>query len=231
MEIRLQKILKTVASRRKAEEYINAGRVTVNGMVAGLGTKADPERDTIQLDGQPVRQRNAYTYIMLHKPVGVVTTARDPQGRQTVFDLLPLDMRLFSVGRLDYDSSGLLLLTDDGGFTQRLTHPSYEMKKTYAAILAGIPDDAALQAFRTGLDIEGHRTAPCEIAVTKKGQNAQARITLREGRNRQVRKMCEKIGHPVLSLKRVAVGNLKLGDLPKGEWRELTSGEVAGLLR
>ncbi|MCL2499949.1 MAG: rRNA pseudouridine synthase [Defluviitaleaceae bacterium] len=229
MEIRLQKILAAVASRRKAEAYIAEGRVTVNGVTAAVGAKADPDKDEILLDGQTVRPQEEMIYIMLHKPEGVVTTANDPQGRQTVFDLLPEEVRksrLFSVGRLDYDSSGLLLLTNDGEFAQQLTHPSREVKKTYIARVNGTPDNASLSAFRSGLDIEGKKTAPCEITVTKKGPNAQIRITIHEGRNRQVRKMCEKIGHPVLSLKRVAVGGINLGGLPKGGWRYLASREV-----
>ncbi|MCL2603711.1 MAG: rRNA pseudouridine synthase [Defluviitaleaceae bacterium] len=227
MEVRLQKLLTAVASRRKAEAYIADGRVTVNGAIAALGAKADPERDEILLDGQPVLRQSGHTYIMLHKPEGVVTTAHDPQGRRTVFDLLPKDTRLFTVGRLDYDSGGLLLLTTDGGLAQRLTHPSHEVKKTYIARINGLPDEAALAAFRSGLPIEGRKTSPCEITVIKKESgDVRVRITLREGRNRQVRKMCDHIGHPVKSLKRVAVGELKLGDLPKGEWRNLTAHEV-----
>jgi 23S rRNA pseudouridine2605 synthase len=229
MEIRLQKILAGVMSRRKTEEYIAAGRVTVNGTVAVLGTKADPEKDDIRLDGQPIRQESDMRYIMLHKPEKVVTTANDPQNRKTVFDLLPKDLRYFSVGRLDYDTSGLLLLTNDGDFAYRLTHPSHEVKKTYIARVSGLPNDEALNAFRAGLPVDGKYTAPCEIRIIKKEPNATVRITLHEGRNRQVRKMCEAMGHPVLSLKRTAVGNLTLGDLVKGEWRYLSSGEIAML--
>lgn len=229
-EVRLQKLLTAVTSRRKAEEFIIAGRVTVNGTVATLGMKADPAKDDILLDGQPVRQKTEMLYIMLHKPERVVTTAHDPQGRQTVMDLLPADFRCFPVGRLDYDTSGLLLLTTDGDFAYRLTHPSHEIKKTYIARLNGLPDEEALTAFRSGLMIDGKRTAPCEITVLKKEPNALVRITLREGRNRQVRKMCDAIGHPALSLKRVAVGGLKLNDLKKGEWRYLTPKEILDII-
>jgi 23S rRNA pseudouridine2605 synthase len=229
MEIRSQKILSGVVSRRKAEELITAGRVSVNGSVAILGAKVDPDKDEILLDGQPIKPKEDFIYIMLNKPERVVTTAHDPQGRQTVFDLLPKDLRLFSVGRLDYDTSGLLLLTNDGDFTQRLTHPKHEIKKTYIARISGLPDEQTLAAFRKGLIIEGKKTSPCEIEIIKKDPNALVRISLHEGRNRQVRKMCEQINHPVLSLKRVAVGNVKLGDLKTGEWRYLTKGEVKKL--
>ncbi|MCL2204117.1 MAG: rRNA pseudouridine synthase [Defluviitaleaceae bacterium] len=226
METRLQKLLTGICSRRKAEEYIAAGRVRVNGVVAATGARADPARDTICLDGKPVLAQPALLYIMLHKPECVVTTAHDPQNRKTVLDLLPPGNRCFPVGRLDYMTSGLLLLTTDGDFAHRLTHPGHQVKKDYLARISGQPGEAALAAFRTGLFIDGRRTAPCEIALIKKAPNSVVRITLHEGRNRQVRKMCEAIGHPVLSLKRTAIGTLKLGDLPKGQWRHLTPQEI-----
>jgi len=222
----LQKILAPVASRRKAEAYILDGRVTVNGVIAVLGGKADPAKDDIRLDGKVITPPTDKLYIMLHKPEGVVTTASDPQGRPTVMDLLPAESRCFSVGRLDYDSSGLLLMTNDGDFAFRLTHPSHQVKKVYIARVRGLPDEKALVAFRKGLMIDGSPTAPCDIEVIKKEHNAQLRITLQEGRNRQVRKMCDAIGFPVLSLKRVAIGGLKLGDLKRGLWRYLTGDEV-----
>ena len=222
----MQKILAPVVSRRKAEEMIAAGRVTVNGVVAVLGTKANPTGDDIRLDGKPIEAKADVVYIMLHKPEGVVTTANDPQGRPTVMDLLPKGSRCFSVGRLDYDSSGLLLMTNDGDLAFRLTHPGHQVKKLYIARVRGLPDEKALAAFRGGLMIDGNLTAPCEIEVTKKEPNAQLRITLHEGRNRQVRKMCDAIGFPVLSLKRVAIGKLQLGDLKRGQWRHLTGDEV-----
>lgn len=225
-KIRLQKILSAVVSRRRAEAYIAAGRVTVNGQIAVIGTKADPHIDEVCLDGVPVKAKEAPLYIMLNKPVGVIATANDPQGRPTVFDLLPAGTRVFSVGRLDIDTGGLLLLTNDGDFAFRVAHPSREVKKTYVARVRGIPGIAALQAFRTGIEIESRRTAPCHIEVIKKEPNALVRITLHEGRNRQVRKMCEAIGHRAVSLKRVAVGALHLGGLAPGKWRHLTSQEV-----
>ncbi|MCL2190328.1 MAG: rRNA pseudouridine synthase [Defluviitaleaceae bacterium] len=229
-EVRLQKILSAVVSRRRAEALISGGRVTVNGTVATLGDKANPSRDIILLDGNPIAQNEANLYIMLHKPERVVTTAHDPQRRPTVFDLLPKDTRLFSVGRLDYDTSGLLLLTTDGDFAHRLTHPSHEVKKTYIARVKGIPGDEVLEKFRTGLLIEGRQTAPCEIEIIKKAPSqhgeTRVRITIHEGRNRQVRKMCDAIGHPAVTLKRVEIGGVQLGDLKKGQWRALTGEEL-----
>ena len=285
----MQKILAGagLSSRRKAEEWIADGRVRINGQAAALGAKADPSRDTVTLDGQPVgRNAAAHVYIMLHKPEGVVTTTADPQGRPTVLDLIVKEpalrgRRLFPVGRLDYDSSGLLILTDDGELTQKLTHPRHEMQKTYTARLRGVPSKEALQRFRSGIMIEGRRTAHCGIQMLKtvsergvaeknragrgvadqpipgkstaksflkRGPDArlapgrptaknraergaddlQARvkITLGEGRNRQIRKMCQAIGHPVLSLKRIAIGSVELGTLPRGGWRYLTAQEV-----
>ena len=220
-----------LASRRKAEAYIAAGRVTVNGIVVtALGAKAETTADTVCLDGQPVLLQDEKAYIMLHKPTGVITTAADPQGRRTVVDMVPSKLRLFPVGRLDYDSSGLLLLTNDGDFAYCLTHPSHAVTKEYVARLRGTPAEAALECFRAGLVIDGHMTAPCDIQVIPSAEhNAWVRIMLKEGRNRQIRKMCDVIGHPVLSLKRVAVGAVQLGSLPKGQWRHLTPAEVAAL--
>lgn len=229
--MRLQKILSAVASRRKAEEYIAAGRVTINGKTAQIGAQADPARDEIMLDGKKILAPAQHVYIMLHKPKGVITSAHDPQGRKTVLDFFKGDegvhpFRIFPVGRLDFDTSGLLLLTNDGDFAQRLTHPSNKIKKTYIARVRGTPDANALAALREGIDIEGRRTAPCEVELMKKGALTQLRITLHEGRNRQVRKMCDATGHPAISLKRIAVGVLRLGDLPSGAWRHLTAQEI-----
>lgn len=232
MEIRLQKWLADagVASRRKAEGWITAGRVTVNGLpVTALGAKADTERDMVALDGKPLTLQPVPVYIMLHKPESVVTTVSDPQDRAVVMDYIPdIGVRVFPVGRLDYDTSGLLLLTNDGLLANALTHPRHAVEKIYIARLQGLPSKAALQAFRAGLLIEGRRTAPSGITVIKEA-SCTVRITLLEGRNRQIRKMCEAIGHPVVSLKRVAVGPVALGDLPKGQWRYLTEEEAATL--
>lgn len=239
MEIRLQKWLADAgaASRRKAEEMIAEGRVAVNGQtVTTLGAKADPGKDTVTLDGKPLKPENEPVYILLHKPEGVITSVSDPQGRPVVTNYVPqTGARLYPVGRLDYDSSGLLLMTNDGALAQALTHPKHAIEKKYAAKISGVPSGEALQKFRTGIVIDGKRTAPCEIRkvrVMKPGPDARqtlVNITLREGRNRQIRKMCEAIGHPVLFLKRVAIGPVKLGDLPRGAWRYLTAGELAAL--
>ena len=231
--MRLQKVLANagIASRRKAEEMITAGRVTVNGVVVTeLGTKANPE-DTIAVDGNPVGDGAQKIYIMLHKPEGVVTTVTDPFNRPTVMDLLKdIPTRLFPVGRLDYDTSGLLLLTNDGDWANTLMHPRHEISKIYIASIKGTPTEASLKTFRTGIEIEGRRTAEAQIEIIPTGNKAahtsKVRIIIKEGRNRQVRKMCEAIGHPVVRLKRVAVGILKLNDLPRGKWRHLTAHEI-----
>ena len=232
MEIRLQKWLSQagVASRRKAEELILAGDVAINGaVVTELGARADTAQDEVTVRGQPCLINSAKLYIALHKPEGVVTTVSDPHGRPTVMDYFPKGTHCYPVGRLDYDTSGLLILTNDGGFCERVTHPKHGVVKTYIATVKGIPTKESLAAFRTGLMIEGRRTSPCEIEIIKKEPNAKVRIKLQEGRNRQVRKMCEAIGHPVLRLKRVEVGPVKLGSLARGQWRYLTAAEVGGM--
>ena len=231
--IRLQKWLSQAgaASRRKAEELILAGRVSLNGqVVTELGAKADPENDLVELDGKIVEIALDKIYIMLHKPEGVVTTVTDPFGRVTVMDLVPQGMGLYPVGRLDYDTSGLLLMTNDGEWTQKLTHPKYEIGKTYIAVVKGIPVAESLRKFRHGVVIDGKKTAPAKIKIITKAPNAKLLITIHEGRNHQVRKMCEAIGHKVISLKRVEIGGLALGELPKGKWRALTPKEMKNLV-
>lgn len=232
MEERLQKFLAEagVASRRKAEELIAAGKVKVNGrVVTELGTKIDPKKDQVLYMDQPVDTKNVmHVYIMLHKPEGYVTTTKEQFGRPGVMDLVKdIDARIFPVGRLDYDTSGLLLLTNDGDLTYKLTHPKHDVEKTYIARLYGTPDDMDLQKFRRGVEIDGRRTKPAKIQILEKGERqSTVEIVLHEGRNRQVRKMCEAIRHPVAQLKRVATGDLKMGDLPKGKYRHLTAKEV-----
>jgi len=232
MEIRLQKWLSQagVASRRKAEEMILAGDVAVNNVtVTELGAKADVTRDKVTVKGQPCELISTKVYIALHKPEGVVTTVSDPYNRRTVMDFIPAGTPCFPVGRLDYDTGGLIILTNDGELAQRLTHPKHGVAKTYLATVKGIPNREALEAFRKGLMIEGQLTSPCEIEILKKEPNAKLRIRLQEGRNRQVRKMCEAIGHAVISLKRVEVGPVKLGGLARGEWRYLNKLEKKAL--
>lgn len=232
MEERLQKFLAEagVASRRKAEELIVAGKVKVNGkIVTELGTKIDPKKDEVfYLDKKISKKEVEMVYILLHKPEGYVTTSKEQFGRPGVMDLVKgIDARIFPVGRLDYDTSGLLLLTNDGDLTYKLTHPKHDVDKTYIAKLYGTPDDMDLQKFRRGVVIDGRKTKPAKIQIIEKGdRHSTAEIVIHEGRNRQVRKMCEAIKHPVAQLKRVATGELKLGDLPKGKYRHLTAKEV-----
>ncbi len=232
MEERLQKFLAEagVLSRRKAEEAIARGEVTVNGKtVTEQGVKVDPERDLVTYLGRKV-QKNVQksVYLMLHKPEGYVTTVRDQFGRPTVMDLVKdVKERIFPVGRLDYATSGLLLLTNDGALTYRLTHPAHEVQKTYEAKLNGVPNERQLQQFRSGIVIDGRKTKPAKIRILEQQTEAcRVEIIIHEGRNRQVRKMCDAIGHPVIQLKRVATGELRLGTLAKGNYRHLTEKEV-----
>ena len=237
---RLQKIIAAagVASRRKAEELISTGRVAVNGQtVTELGTKADPERDHIRVNGKLLRGPERPVYLLLNKPKGFVTTVSDPEGRPTVMNLLAgVKGRVYPVGRLDSDTSGLLLLTNDGDFALRLTHPRYSTEKHYQALVQGCPTEAALEALRRGVDItedDGrvHRTAPAQVRVLRRaGTNCWLTLTLHEGRKRQVRRMLATAGHPVLQLVRVGIGPLMLGDLAVGKWRYLTDEEVKALL-
>lgn len=234
MEVRLQKYLADagVASRRKAEELIARGKVKVNGkVVTEMGCKIDPKKDEVlYLDKKISTKDTKLVYIMLHKPAGYVTTAKEQFGRPSVLDLIKgVDERIYPVGRLDYDTSGLLLLTNDGDLTYKLTHPKHDVDKTYIAKLYGVPDEGALQKFRRGVIIDGVRTKPAKIQIIDKEKDMRfctAEIIIHEGRNRQVRKMCEAIKHPVAQLQRVATGDLTMGDLQKGKFRHLTEKEV-----
>lgn len=231
---RLQKFLAEagVASRRRAEELIAQGDVQVNGqVVTEMGRRIDPKKDEVTYLGKKITGKTAESvYIMLHKPVGYVTTAKEQFGRPAVVDLIQgVNARIFPVGRLDYDTSGLLLLTNDGDLTYKLTHPKHEVEKTYLAKLYGVPDEGALQKFRRGVLIDGRRTRPAKIQIlerAKDGRFCTAEIVIHEGRNRQVRKMCAAIKHPVAQLQRVGVGALLLGNLPKGKYRYLTEKEI-----
>ena len=231
MEVRLQKFLADsgIASRRKSEELISAGKISVNGKtVRELGTKINDKLDVVLYEGKRVMPSKKKIYLMLHKPEGFVTTVKDQFNRAAVTDLLHnVGERVFPVGRLDYDTSGLLILTNDGELTYKLTHPKHEIPKKYHAKLYGEPDLKGIRRFRTGIMIEGRMTKPAKIEVLRKDERfAYAEITITEGRNRQIRKMCEEIKHPVASLKRVALGDLTLGDLEKGKYRELTEKEI-----
>lgn len=228
MEERLQKILSAagVCSRRQAETYLQAGRVTVNGRPAGLGDKADPERDVIALNGTLIGKPKAFTYIMLHKPRGYVTTLADDRGRPTVAQLIAgCPVRLWPVGRLDYDSEGLLLCTNDGALTQRLTHPSHQVEKEYLVRVSG-DVDAALPILTAPMCLDGEPLAPAQVSRLSPDR---LRVVIHQGKNRQVRRMCAAAGLEVLRLKRVREGSITLGNLPCGEWRFLTEHEIATL--
>lgn len=233
MEIRLQKFLADaeIASRRKSEEYILDGRVKVNEkIVTQLGTKINPLEDKVYFDDKLISQKEELIYIMLHKPRGCVTTAKDQFNRKTVLDYIDIDARLYPVGRLDYDTSGLLILTNDGNLTYKLTHPKHNIPKTYIATVEGKPTKEEINAFENGLLIDGYKTAKARLAVIKESDNlAILKITIHEGKNRQVRKMCDAINHPVKGLKRISTGKLELGDLKKGEYRHLSKDEVSYL--
>jgi pseudouridine synthase len=211
-----------VASRRGVEELIRAGRVRVNGEVAGLATFVEAG-DRVELDGRAL-EPEALAYVLLHKPAGVVTTASDPHGRPTVVDLVKLPQRVVPVGRLDADTTGALLLTNDGPLAHRLAHPRYEVDKVYEAEVEGEPDDEALRRLAEGVELEDGRTAPA--AVRRLGPS-RLELTLHEGRKHQVKRMCEAVGHPVTRLHRRGYAGLTLAGLAPGAWRELTAAEVA----
>jgi pseudouridine synthase len=241
MQIRLQKILSAagIASRRASEQMILDGRVMVNGKtVLELGTKADPEKDAIKVDGRRIKTKTdevAQRYIVLYKPKGYVTTRRDPEGRRTVMDLIGEGAYIYPVGRLDYDSEGLLLMMTDGDLAARLMHPRHEVDKVYEVIVMGVPDARAIEKLRKGVHIEGGRTSPADVHVetTVKGAKptTMLTITIREGRNRQIRKMCSAVGLPVRDLRRIGMGPIGLGRLKPGQWRDLTPEEVRRLKR
>ncbi len=228
-----------IASRRHAEGLIAAGRVQVNGVPTTTpGTRIDPERDEVRVDGKPIRSAVQKIYLLLHKPAGYVSTVSDPQGRPTVLDLLPPELRrqrVYPVGRLDIDSSGLLLLTNDGDFALRLTHPRYSTEKHYSALVQGCPPERSLNALRKGVEItedagRTHKTAPTKVRLLRhQGENCWLALTIHEGRKRQVRRMLAAVGYPVLQLVRVGIGSLTLGNLPEGKWRYLTDEEVRSL--
>ena len=225
---RLQKVLARAGfgSRRTCEELIAAGRVVVNGDVAELGRRVDPEHDRVAVDGVPVPLLPGLVHYLLNKPPGVVTTADDPMGRPTVVELVPDDPRVFPVGRLDVDTEGLLVLTNDGELAQHLTHPSFGVDKEYLAEVSGTPGAGALRALRQGIVLDDGPTAPARVGVVAPGV---LRIVIHEGRNRQVRRMCEAVGHPVRRLVRTRIGPLTDPALPPGGWRRLTAAEVRAL--
>jgi len=236
MQARLQKILSAagVASRRASEQLILEGRVSVNGeTIRELGTKADPEKDAIKVDGRRIKTDVAQRYIVLYKPKGYVTTRKDPEGRRTVMDLIDDSQYIYPVGRLDYDTEGLVLMTTDGDLAARLMHPRHEVDKEYEVIVVGAPDARALEKLKKGVYIEGGRTSPAHVHIgsTVKGHKPTTllTITIREGRNRQIRKMCSAVGLPVRDLRRIRMGPITLGRLKPGQWRALTPAEVKRL--
>jgi 23S rRNA pseudouridine2605 synthase len=229
---RLQKVLAQagLGSRRACEVLIEEGRVAVNGEVAALGRRVDPERDAVTVDGVTLPVRPGLVYYLLNKPAKVVTTASDPEGRPTVLDLVPAEPRVFPVGRLDWDTEGVLLLTNDGTLAHELTHPSRGVPKTYLAEVTGVPGRAALRRLREGVDLEDGRTAPARARVTQTTPTGAAlEIVIHEGRNRQVRRMCEAVGHPVRRLVRTRFGPLRDNRLRPGEWRPLEPAEIRAL--
>jgi pseudouridine synthase len=229
---RLQKILSRAgfASRRGAEKVMAEGRLTVNGrVVTELGTKADAERDDVRVDGVRVRPVGAPVYLVLYKPKGVVTTRHDPQGRPTVMDLVPRVAGLFPVGRLDVATEGLLLLTNDGAFAERVAHPRYEVPRVYHAKVHRVPDADTLARLRRGVRVAGERMAVDRVRVLEEDQNAWVEVTLHEGKHHEVKRLFEAVGHPVSKLKRVAVGGLTLRGLKPGQFRALTPNEVRSL--
>jgi pseudouridine synthase len=237
---RLQKILSAagIASRRAAESYITEGRVSVNGKtVTELGSKADPDADDIRVDGRRLKLASRKIYLLLYKPRGYIASRSDPQRRPTVIDLLTkggVREYVYPVGRLDYDSEGLLLLTSDGDLAARLTHPSHEVEREYEVKVLGVPDEHDLDRLSKGIVIDGRRTLPADVKVLKviegkSAEHALLSIVVKEGRNRQVRNMCEAIGHPVDRLKRVRIGPITDDRIRPGEFRELDAREVSAL--
>jgi 23S rRNA pseudouridine2605 synthase len=235
MQERLQKILAHagVASRRHAEELITSGRVTVNGhMVTELGSKADPDADVIKVDGKKLRSQPRHVYVLLNKPKNVMSTSSDPEGRPTVIEYVErkIKERIYPVGRLDFASEGLIILTNDGEFTKNMTKAGV-IPKVYRVKVAGLPDARALERLRRGAYIDNKRLAPCEIKEIKSGDNPWLEVTLHQGRNQQIRRMFQAIGHPVEKLRRIRIGFLEDDKLRPGEWRYLSEHEIAHFKR
>jgi 23S rRNA pseudouridine2605 synthase len=230
--IRLQKVLADagIGSRRASEELIVAGRVTVDGEVATIGRRVDPETAAVAVDGVPVPTRTGLVYYLLNKPRDVISSARDTHGRPTVVDLVPAEPRVYPVGRLDAETEGLLLLTNDGDLAHRLTHPSFGVEKEYLAEVDGMPSRAAVRRLREGVELDDGPTAAARVALGPgDGGRSALTIVIHEGRNRQVRRMCDAVGHPVRRLVRTRIGPIADRDLGPGEWRPLTASEVRAL--
>ena len=235
MRQRLQKLMSAAGhcSRRQAEELLRQGRVEVNGRTAGLGDQADPEIDQVCVDGSPLAKNTTERVLLLNKPPGVISSCHDPQGRKTVLDLIPPDLRqgLHPVGRLDADSRGALLLSNQGDLTLKLTHPRYAHSKTYRVTLSGTPSRSKLQRWRQGVELDGSRTLPASVTLLhRQGDHSVLEVILREGRNRQIRRIASLLGYAVLDLQRVAIGGLALGSIEEGCWRELSRQEWRSLI-
>jgi 23S rRNA pseudouridine2605 synthase len=230
MEIRLQKIISEagIASRRKAEELILDGRVSVNNKrVTELGVKADPQKDTIKVDGRKIEINTQKIYIALNKPFGIISSRKDEKGRETVIDLINSKEYMYPIGRLDYDSSGLILLTNDGEFTNNLIHPKFEVEKVYVVYIEGYIPDRALEKFERGIKLEDGYTAPAKVEVIREENNVTIlEVTIHEGKNRQIRRMFDALGYNVTKLKRIRIGNIKLENLKAGEHRHLNYEEI-----
>ena len=237
MEERLQKYLANcgIASRRKCEEYILQGKVKVNGeTVTELGKKVNPEKDIIEFENKPVRENTKKIYILLNKPIGYVTTSDDQFGRDTVLDLVKVRERIVPVGRLDMYTSGALILTNDGDFVYKVTHPKHEIEKTYTVTVKGIVQNSEVEQLRQGVQIEDYTTKPAKVKILKTDTEkdiSRLEITIHEGKNRQVRRMCEAVGRKVLALHRSKIGNIGVKDLELGKWRYLNSREVEQLIK
>ena len=230
MEERLQKYMARcgVASRRKCEEYILQGKVRVNNeVITELGYKVNEGEDKVYVDSMLINPEPNKVYIALNKPVGYVSTVKDERGRKTILDLVEVDERIYPIGRLDYDTSGLILLTNDGDVYNNVIHPRQEINKVYVALIKGSPTKEEITRFCTGVNIGDYITADAKFKVIKKIENnSEVEIIIHEGKNRQIRRMCDAINHPIVNLKRKSVGKIKLGDLKLGQWRHLTSEEV-----
>lgn len=236
MKERLQKVMAEcgVASRRKCEEIIKNGLVKVNGhSITELGFKVDKLSDKIEVNGKKISNQQEKIYVMLNKPVGCITTAKDQFDRPTVLDLVgDIKERIFPVGRLDYDTEGLLILTNDGELTYTITHPKHNINKTYRAVVKGKVDKSTILTFEKGIIIDNYQTKPSKLEILKYTKNSTLiNITIHEGRNRQVRKMCSAVNHPVEKLKRISIGKIKLGNLKTGQWRFLTNDEIDYLFK
>lgn len=229
MKMRIHKYLAHagVASRRHSEELVAEGKVTVNGKVATIGQVIESDTDQVTVGGKSVKVDQVLVYYLLNKPRGVVSAVTDPEGRRTAVSLVPGGHRLYPVGRLDYDSEGLMLLTNDGDLAYKMTHPKFEIDKTYHVLVKGVMNEKTVGYLEAGVTIEGKKTAPAEVKIVEaQPNNTWIDITIHEGRNRQIRKMCEAVGYPVMRLIRTKLGPWELGDLASGKYRTLTSSEI-----